>query len=370
MKTLHLLIIIGIGIVVVFLGSSNAVYAPCASGVTGCTPPDPIFLTDSKGNIDNFLTNHQILIRYDAWARTPDSKSMDLEINFTSDSGPILDDKEQLSLDLGKPTSIIWKFIPTKTGKYTIEKFSNGIHTSTTFFSVTDSKESKNLPVLVSPLRQFKFGVAAENVQCSQNFVLLIKKSDHSPACVKSEDASKFMASDWIQSPSTGVPQLLEQIQQSSENTTLPASFELCNTPYELREGFVPVLYLPTNSLGKVCVNYSNPNNARNASLLIFDASSYQPEKSITTWAEPSVIPTGNSTIVYFVNTGNHTGFYGLTVFCVGIPLAVGYDNQSNIIINYFPWMKPFTTFHCPMLNYQFKVVGVSGIGIKYIPNQ
>ena len=112
MKTLLLSIIAIAGIVVIGILSHNA-YAPCAAGVVcGDLIPDPIFLTDSKGNIDNFLTNHQILIRYDAWARTPDSKSMDLEINFTSDYGAILDDKEHLALELGKPTTIIWKFIP------------------------------------------------------------------------------------------------------------------------------------------------------------------------------------------------------------------------------------------------------------------
>lgn len=87
MKTLHISIIIGVGIAVVFLGSSNAAYAPCASGITGCTPPDPVFLTDSRGSINNFITNHQILIRADAWARTPDTKTTDIAINITSDSG-------------------------------------------------------------------------------------------------------------------------------------------------------------------------------------------------------------------------------------------------------------------------------------------
>ncbi len=220
--------------------------------------------------------------------------------------------------------------------------------------------EPVDISILESPLKQFKSGIYAQNIKCRQDFLLVIKSEDNSPACVKPQTAQNLVERGWAK----------EIASRTSTNTTLPASFELCNTPYELREGFVPALYMPANSLGKVCVNYSNPNNARNATLLIFDASSYQPEKSITTWAEPSVIPTGNSTIVYFVKTGNQTGFYGLTVFCVGMPLAVGYDNQSNITTNNFPWMKPFTTFHCPMLDYQFKVVGVSGIGIKYIPNQ
>src|SRR5439155_19163346 len=129
LKTLHLLIIIGIGIAVVFCGSSNIVYAPCPIGVTTCGgPPDPIFLTDSKGNIDNFLTNHQILIRYDAWARTH-TNTTDLEINITIDSGFAYDDKKYLIIDPSSqhPVQIIWQFIPTKAANYTIKTFSDGI---------------------------------------------------------------------------------------------------------------------------------------------------------------------------------------------------------------------------------------------------
>src|SRR5437879_928754 len=43
-------------------------------------PPDPVFLTDSRGNIDNFITHHQILIRADTWKRTPDTKTTDIAI--------------------------------------------------------------------------------------------------------------------------------------------------------------------------------------------------------------------------------------------------------------------------------------------------
>jgi len=70
---------------------------------------------------------------------------------------------------------------------------------------------------------------------------------------------------------------------------------------------------------------------------------------------------------VYSVKTGNVTGFYGLVVFCSGIPFAVGYDNQSVITIDDFPWEKPHA-MNCPMLDYQFKIDGLRDIGIKYVP--
>ncbi|MDE1770932.1 MAG: hypothetical protein KGI28_10345, partial [Thaumarchaeota archaeon] len=61
--------------------------------------------------------------------------------------------------------------------------------------------------------------------------------------------------------------------QQDLENTTVDA-----------------VLYMPANSIGKIYVRYFNPNELKNANLTIFDASSYQTAKSITSWAESSMI--------------------------------------------------------------------------------
>lgn len=371
MKTLHLVIITIIGIITGGIVLHNA-YAPCAVGIVcGDLRPDPLFLTDDKGRIDNFLTNHQILIRYDAWARTPDSKSMNLEINFTSDSGSILDDKENLPLELGKPTSIIWKFIPTKAGKYTIEKFSNGTHTSTTYFTVIDADKSTNQTVLVSPLLQFKFGVAAENVQCSQNFVLLLRPSDNNPACVKSEDVSHFMTRGWTQAPSGGVPQLLEQIEQSSGNTKSPASFEPCNTPFPQSSTGVPVLYIPMNFIGKLCVRYSNFNDfPASLGIKISNADNLTHEATeISTWNDAggnTTLPKGNFTIVYWIKTGNQAGFYGLTIFCAPTAFAVGYDNGSRIVSGDFPWFGK--QFECPMLTYDYHIDSTSGIGVKYIP--
>lgn len=162
-------------------------------------PPDPIFLTDSKGNIDNFFTNHQILLRVDAWPESPDTRTIDVEINMTSDTGFAFDDKKHLIFEPNAThmKQIIWQFIPTKVGNYTVEKFSNGIHTSSTFFSVSDLKSGSNYPVLVSPLRQLKWGIVPENIQCQTNFVLILKSEDGSPACVKSDAAQKLMKKGW-----------------------------------------------------------------------------------------------------------------------------------------------------------------------------
>jgi hypothetical protein len=170
-----------------------------------------------------------------------------------------------------------------------------------------------------------------------------------------------FTENVWISSTSEN------STKEHSVNATVPDSFVVCDTPYEYKQGFIPVLYMPTNSDGRICVNYWNPNHTRNASLTIFDAKSYKVEKSITTWAEPDLIPVGNSTVTYTIKTGNQTGFYGVTIFCVGMPFAIGYDNNSNMSINDFPWEKQ-QTINCPMMDFQFKVLATKNIGIKYIP--
>jgi hypothetical protein len=170
-------------------------------------PPDPIFLTDSKGNIDNFLTNHQILMRADVWPRSPDARTADIEINMTSDTGFVFDDKKHIIFenDSNHEQQIVWQFILTKAGNYSVDKFSNGIHTSTTLFSVSDSKANQDFIMLVSPLKQFKWGILPEHIQCEYNRELLYKIKDNSPACVKFSTAKILIERGWGVIPMGGL---------------------------------------------------------------------------------------------------------------------------------------------------------------------
>jgi len=146
----------------------------------------------------------------------------------------------------------------------------------------------------------------------------------------------------------------------------LHASFEPCDTPYPQSNTGVAVLYMPANSTGKLCVDYSNPNPPRSTDVRIFEARHLSEDtKDIQVFPPQDNISQGNSTIVYTLKTSK-VGFYGLTLFCYGTPLAVGYDNQSRIVTNDFPWLGQ--TFYCPMQSYTFHISGLSGIGVKYIP--
>ncbi|MDE1843381.1 MAG: hypothetical protein KGH95_07010, partial [Thaumarchaeota archaeon] len=161
-------------------------------------PPDPLFLTDSRGNIDNFFTAHQILIRADVYPQSS-ARTATVEINMSSDTGFAFDDKKHLVFtpNATHVQQAIWQFLPTKAGNYTIEKISNGVHVSSVSFSVFDSKTGLKYPVVVSPLKQFRWGILPENIQCKDNFQLIFKTDDDSPACVKPDTAKKLIERGW-----------------------------------------------------------------------------------------------------------------------------------------------------------------------------
>ena len=69
--------------------------------------------------------------------------------------------------------------------------------------------------------------------------------------------------------------------------------------------------------------------------------------------------------MVYTINSGSKAGFYGVSLFCGGQGLAIGYDNNSRIVLGDFPWYGQ--TFMCPALTYDYKITGLSNIGIYYI---
>ena len=54
-----------------------------------------------------------------------------------------------------------------------------------------------SVPKILSPLQQFKSGVAAKSVQCHGGFTLIIKAEDGSPACVSAQIAQTLVARGW-----------------------------------------------------------------------------------------------------------------------------------------------------------------------------
>jgi hypothetical protein len=65
-------------------------------------------------------------------------------------------------------------------------------------FLFTISNETVQTPsVTLSPLKQFKSGIAAKDVKCEQDLQLVIKAEDGSPACIKPNDATMLVQRGW-----------------------------------------------------------------------------------------------------------------------------------------------------------------------------
>ena len=57
---------------------------------------------------------------------------------------------------------------------------------------------------ILSPLKQFKSGTLAQQVECNTGFELIIKATDNSPACVLSSSAPVLISRGWAIAASTG----------------------------------------------------------------------------------------------------------------------------------------------------------------------
>lgn len=207
--------------------------------------------------------------------------------------------------------------------------------------------------ILYSPLKQFKSGILANDVKCDDRFTLVIKLEDGSPACVKPDTANILVERGWTS--------------YGKENVSYDIS---CNTPYLRSDSNITVLYMPTNSIGKICVRYYNLNNAPTGiGMRIFEENNMtQDAQGITTWASKSTLQGNeNTTVSYFIKAGSKAGFYGLSLFCGGMPFAVGYDANSTLVASDFSNL--LRVIHCPAQGYEYDIEGVEGIGIRYISN-
>ena len=214
--------------------------------------------------------------------------------------------------------------------------------------------EPQNKTDVISPLKQFKSGIADKDVKCGSNLHLIIKAEDGSFACVTIKTGIKLVLREWATTFGTGI--------SSSDYTKCDISYPQSNTG-------VAVLYMPTNIIGKICVQYHNLNNAPTTiGMRIFEANDLTHNATnVTAWTYDSTLEANaNKTVVYFIKTGNKTGFYGVSLNCGGIPLAVGYDNNSAITASNFPWIGQ--VFHCGAITYDSHIEGTTGIGVRYIP--
>ena len=211
-------------------------------------PPDPIFLVDNRNQIDNFLTNHEILIHYDVNVGISGSSPLDLEIKLVNGNNLIFDDKKHLTLNDTHSTVLFWRFVPALPGNYAVEKYSNGILTSTASFTVFDSKETLSSPVLVSPLKQMQAQIPISAIQCESTYNLVIKSEDGSAACVKLDTAYVLIKRGWADKPNS----LQEQLDMANSCIGMTDAckhrYDVNNNPFGIT---ALIIYQPPD----VCLN-------------------------------------------------------------------------------------------------------------------
>lgn len=241
---------------------------------------------------------------------------------------------------------------------------------STTFPTYADNTvQTTNF---VSPLEQFKTGTPVSNVKCNDDLQLVIKAEDGSPACVKPNATNILIERGWAK----------EIFSHGLNNSILPASIQ-CDTYYPqpnndgvplnlsktLNENTFPLIYMPKNSSGSICVNYYDILHSGPVGLHIFESSPHLINNplGITISASQNTISgmSGNETVVYTINTGNYSGLFGISTFCSSIYFAVGYD-VSNMTHSNFTW-SPYGSKSCPAGFYYDGIVGLHGIGFKFI---
>ncbi len=82
---------------------------------------------------------------------------------------------------------------------------------------------------ILAPLKQFRSGIAAHDVKCNQQLILIIRIADNSPACVTHQTALKLVARGWgIMIPSS----TMVSSAQSSNSTLVQNSIQVKNTDF------------------------------------------------------------------------------------------------------------------------------------------
>ncbi len=218
-----------------------------------------------------------------------------------------------------------------------------------------------------SPLEQFLKGIQVNNIQCNNGMQLIIKAEDGSPACVKPDTASILVERGWAKETSSQTP------------SNIVTTFAACDTSYPpnvdglpVGKGF-PLLYMPSNSIGSICVNYYDIIDSGSVGFHIFKNNSScfvckNNPTGITISASKNYLSgaSTNETVVYTIKTGNYSGLFGISTFCESVYLAVGYENVSNITHGNFTWTM-YGSKACPAAFYYDSISGLHGIGFKFI---
>ncbi|MDE1763312.1 MAG: hypothetical protein KGH88_03590 [Thaumarchaeota archaeon] len=161
-----------------------------------------------KVDYNNFTVNKPIKFLYARDVGTIFGKSFDVKVDIAKvkDQGSPLVFSQEIHAG-SKPcqwvTSASWEFIPKEQGKYmmtiwTKEGNETGGGMSQTPFYVKFDTGALNH---TSPLEQFRSGIKANDITCTNNLQLIFKVDDGSPACVTLDTANILVERGWSHLP-------------------------------------------------------------------------------------------------------------------------------------------------------------------------
>lgn len=206
-------------------------------------PVHKIRILDSAGNIVNVAKTDQPLVitSYDFSNVMPQARNITatLVIQKYNDTQPVFYQEQNVPMIAcsynPKPS---WNFTPLASGHYNATLTFDDMKIATDF-DVRDNLSSKSIdkaPNELSPLKQFESGVAALDVKCKENFMLVTKASDGSPACVTPLTYNKLALQGWA------------KLQGVTTTTFVEVNGTKYDIPYIVRGWTNKLLYITANT--------------------------------------------------------------------------------------------------------------------------
>ena len=158
-----------------------------------------------SGKVSNFIPNQQVTV----WITNPQGIAVAINHVETESS-----DSFSTSIPAGGG---LWK--SDNTYKVYVQYGSrSSVASADIAFEPQNYTKGNVSQITLTPLKQIKSGISVNDVQCNADLMLVIKTEDGSPACVKSDTATKLFARGWAQSTTQSTS---ESNQTSNQIVTL-----------------------------------------------------------------------------------------------------------------------------------------------------
>jgi len=161
-----------------------------------------------SGKVSNFIPNEQVTV----WITNPQGIAVAINHVETESSNNF-----STSIPIGGG---LWKSDNTYK-VYAQYGSRSSVASADIAFESQNYTKGNASQIILAPLKQIKSGISVDSVQCDTDLVLVIKTEDGSPACVKSDTATKLFARGWAQSTTqstSGSDQTSNQVVTLAQN--------------------------------------------------------------------------------------------------------------------------------------------------------